>query len=131
MDSVDSAARVSLQAIDPFQQSWSSQWTVLCLAVLAILAMCLYPPWTIVWPCSDDAHTHDTAKGEIHKVTWRYWLWNRPESEPTIEVHLSPYLLVHCLGVIAVAGSILAAIAQRKGRKDRVHGQPEPDKPLC
>ena len=95
-----------------------SQWAVLCLAVLAILAMCLYPPWTITWPCSDDAHTHDTAKGEIHTVTWRYWIWNPPEPGPTIEVHLSPYLLVHCLGVIAVAGSILAAIARRKGTKN-------------
>ena len=95
-----------------------SQWIVLCLAVVAILAMCLYPPWTITWPCSGSCQIHDIPEGQIHKVTWRYWLWNRPESEPTIEVHLSPYLLVHCLGVIAVAGLMLVAIARRKGTKN-------------
>ena len=102
-----------------------SQWIVLWLAGLAILAMCLYPPWSIAWPCSDDAHTHDTTKGKIHRVTWRYWIWNPPEQAPTFEIHLSPYLLVHCLGVVAVAGSLLAAIAQRKRRRDGAHGRPE------
>lgn len=94
-----------------------SQRIILSLAGLAILAMCLYPPWIITWPCSDDAHTHDTAKGEIHRVTWRYWIWNRPESEPTIEVYLSPYLFAHCAGMIILAGLMLVAIARRKNRK--------------
>ena len=108
-----------------------SQWVVLSLAGLAILVMCLYPPWTITWPCSSNCETHEVSEVKIHKVTWRYWLWNRPKSEPTIEVCLSPYLLVHCVGVIAVAGLTLAAIGQHKHRKDSVHGQPESDKPPC
>ena len=107
-----------------------SQRAVLWVAGFAILAMCLYPPWTITWPCSGSCQIHEAPEGQIHRVTWRYWLWNRPESEPTIEVHLSSYLLVHCVGVAVGAGLMLVAIAQRKRRKGSVHGQPESDKQL-
>ncbi len=91
-----------------------SQRVVLCLAGLAILAMCLYPPYTITWPCSGSCEIHDIPKGQIHTVTWRYWIWDRPDSELTVEARLSPSLFVLCLTVALTAGLWVVAIAQRQ-----------------
>ena len=43
------------------------QRIILCIGVLAVLVMCLYPPWTITWPCSSGCETHQITEGKIHK----------------------------------------------------------------